>query len=63
MVAVIFEVVSLRTSTLSESVFTQLKTFLEPLFWTALQDGRRMSLNVGNVRKSLALQSSLQFWE
>jgi hypothetical protein len=49
MVAVTFEVVSLRTNTLSESVFALLKTFLELLFWNALQDSRRMSLNVGNV--------------
>jgi hypothetical protein len=41
MVAVTFEVVSLRTNTLSESVFSQLKTFLELFFWNALQDGRR----------------------
>jgi hypothetical protein len=40
MTAVTFEVVSLRTNTLSESVFAQLKTFLEILFWNALQDGR-----------------------
>jgi hypothetical protein len=51
MVVVTFEVVSLRTSTLCESVFALLKTFLELLFWNALQDGRRMSLNVGNVLK------------
>jgi hypothetical protein len=49
MVAVTFEVVSLRTNTLCESVFALLKTFLELLFWNALQDGRHMSLNVGNV--------------
>jgi hypothetical protein len=49
MVAVTFEVVSLRTNTLGESVFTLLKTFLELLFRNALQDGRRMTLNVGNV--------------
>jgi hypothetical protein len=49
MVAVIFEVVSLRTGTLSESVFALLKTFLELLFWNALQDGHRMALNVGSV--------------
>jgi hypothetical protein len=49
MVAVTFEVVSLCTNTLSESVFPLLKTFLELLFWNALQDGRRMSLNVGIV--------------
>jgi hypothetical protein len=49
MVAVTFEVVSLRTNILSESVFALLKTFLELLFWNALQDGRRMSLNVGSV--------------
>jgi hypothetical protein len=52
MVAVTFEVVSLRTNTLSESVFPLLKTFLELLFWNALQDSRRMSLNVGNVDPS-----------
>jgi hypothetical protein len=63
MVAVTFEVVSLHTNTLSESVFAQLKTFLELLFSNALRDGRRMSLNVGNVGKSVTLQSSLQFWE
>jgi hypothetical protein len=49
MVAVTFEVVPLRTSTLSESVFAQPKTFLEPLFWNALQDGHHMSLNVSNA--------------
>jgi hypothetical protein len=49
MVAATFKVVSLRTNTLSESVFAQLKTFLELLFWNVLQDGRRISLNVGNV--------------
>jgi hypothetical protein len=49
MVAATFEVVSLRISTLSESVFALLKTFLELLFWNALQDVRRMSLNVGNA--------------
>jgi hypothetical protein len=49
MVAVTFEIVSLLTNTLSESVFALLKTFLELLFWNALQDGRRMSPNVGNV--------------
>jgi hypothetical protein len=49
MVAVTFKVVSLHTNTLSESVFAQFKTFLELLFWNTLQDGRRMSLNVGNV--------------
>jgi hypothetical protein len=59
MVAVTFEVVSLRTDTLSESVFAQLKTFLELLFWNALQDGRHMSLNVDIVWKSVALQSGL----
>jgi hypothetical protein len=52
MVAVIFEVLSLRTNTLSESVFALLKTFLELLFWNTLQDDRRMSLNVGNVGPS-----------
>jgi hypothetical protein len=49
MVAVTFEVVSLGTNTLSESMFAQHKTFLELLFWTAVQDGRCMSLNVGIV--------------
>jgi hypothetical protein len=49
MVAVIFEIVSLRTNTLSDSMFALLETFLEFLFWNALQDGRHMSLNVGNV--------------
>jgi hypothetical protein len=49
MVAVTFEVVSLRSSTHSESVFALFKTFLELVFWNALQDGRRMSPNVGNV--------------
>jgi hypothetical protein len=44
MVAVTFEVVSLHTSSLSESVFPLLL-----LFWNALQDGRRVSLNVGNI--------------
>jgi hypothetical protein len=52
MVAVAFEVVSLRTNTLSQSVFALLKTFLELLFWNALQDGRRMSLNVGPSKRS-----------
>jgi hypothetical protein len=52
MVAVTFEVVSLRTKTLYESVFPLLKTFLELLSCNALQDGRRMSLNVGNVGPS-----------
>jgi hypothetical protein len=52
MVAVTFEVVSLRANTLSESVFPLLKTFLELLFWNTLQDGRRMPLNVGNVGPS-----------
>jgi hypothetical protein len=50
MVAVTFEVVSLCTNTLSESVFLLLKTFMELLFWNALQDGRSMSLNVGSVK-------------
>jgi hypothetical protein len=49
MVTVASEVVSLRTNTFSELVFPLLKTFLELLFWNALQDGRRMSLNVDNV--------------
>jgi hypothetical protein len=61
MVAVTFEVVSLRAYTLSESVFPLLKTFLELLFWNALQDGRHMPLNDYNVWKSVALQSGLQF--
>jgi hypothetical protein len=52
MVAVTFEVVSLHTSTFSESVFLLIKTFLELLFWNALQDGRLMSLYVGNVGPS-----------
>jgi hypothetical protein len=53
MVAVTFEVVSLCTSTLSESVFPLLKTFLELLFWNALQGGCYMSLNVdvANISK------------
>jgi hypothetical protein len=55
MVAATFEVVSLRTNTLSESVFPLLKTFLELLFWNALQDGRRMSLNVGLSKRSSVL--------
>jgi hypothetical protein len=49
MVAVTLQVDSLHTKTLSESVFALLKTFLELLFWNALQDGHRMSLNIGNV--------------
>jgi hypothetical protein len=49
MVAVTFEVVSLRSNTLSELVFPLFKTFLELLFLNALQDGRRMSLDVGSV--------------
>jgi hypothetical protein len=49
MVAVTFEVVSLRTNRRGESVFPLFKTFLELLFWNALQDGRHMSLNVGSV--------------
>jgi hypothetical protein len=52
MVAVTFEVVPLRTNTLRESVFPLLKTFMVLLFWNVLQDGRRMSLNVGNVGPS-----------
>jgi hypothetical protein len=54
MVAVTFEVVSLRTDTVSKSLFALLKTFLE-LFWNALQHGRRMSLNVGPSKRSLVL--------
>jgi hypothetical protein len=52
MVAVTFEVVSLRTNTLSEPVFPLLKTFMELLFWNALQDGHHMSLNVDKVGPS-----------
>jgi hypothetical protein len=52
MIAITFEVVSLCTSTLSESVFALIKTFLEFLFWNALQDGRCMSLNVGPSKRS-----------
>jgi hypothetical protein len=33
-------------------VFPLLKTFLELLFWNALQDGCRMSLNAGNIGPS-----------
>jgi hypothetical protein len=55
MVAVTFEAVSLRTNTLSESMFALLKTFLELLFWNALQDGRHMSLNVGPSKWSSVL--------
>jgi hypothetical protein len=49
MVTVTFEVVSFHTDTFSELVFALFKTFLELLFWNALQDGRRMSMNVGSV--------------
>jgi hypothetical protein len=49
MVAVAYEVVSLRTNTLREPVFALLKIFLELVFWNALQDGRRVSLNFGNI--------------
>jgi hypothetical protein len=52
MVAVTFKVVSLRTSTLSESVFPLLTTFLELFFWNTLQDGYSMSLNVDIVGPS-----------
>jgi hypothetical protein len=48
-VAVTFEVVSLLTITLTESAFALLKTYLELLYWNDLQDGHRMSLNVGNI--------------
>jgi hypothetical protein len=48
-VAFTFEVVSLRTNTLRKSVLPLLKTFLELFFWNALDDGRHMSLNVGNI--------------
>jgi hypothetical protein len=59
MVAVTFEVVSLHTSnTLSDSVFPLLKTFLELLFSNDLQNGRHMSLNVGNVWKSVPSKRS-----
>jgi hypothetical protein len=50
-----FEVVSLRTNTLCESVFSLLKTFLELLFWNALQDGCHMSVNVGPSKWSSVL--------
>jgi hypothetical protein len=49
MVGVTFEAVSFCTSTLRESVFVLLKTFLELLFWNALQDGRRMSAMSENL--------------
>jgi hypothetical protein len=52
MVAVTFEAVSLRTNTLSDSMLPLLTAFLELLFWNALQDGRRMSLNVDGVSPS-----------
>jgi hypothetical protein len=55
MVAVTFEVVSLCTNTLSESVFELLKTFLELLFWNALQNGHHMSPNVGPSKWSSVL--------
>jgi hypothetical protein len=55
MVAFTFEVVSVRTNTLRESMFLVLKTFLELLFWNALQDGHRMSLNVGPSKRSSVL--------
>jgi hypothetical protein len=48
-------IVSLRTTTLSESVFALLKTFTVLLFWNTLQDGRRMSLNVGPSKRSSVL--------
>jgi hypothetical protein len=59
MVAVTFEVVTLCTNALSESVFPLLKTLLEPLYWNALQNGHSMSLNVGSVgpsKRSLVLE-------
>jgi hypothetical protein len=62
MIAVTFEVVYLHTDTLSELVFALLSTFLELLVWYALQDGRRMSLNVNSVWKFVALQSGLRFF-
>jgi hypothetical protein len=49
MVAATFEVVSLCTSAFSEPLFLLLKTYLELLFWNALQDGHHMSLNVGSI--------------
>jgi hypothetical protein len=49
MVAVTFGVVFLRTNTLSESMFPLLKTFMELIFRNAAQDGRRTSLNIGNI--------------
>lgn len=53
MVAVIFEAVSLCTY-----IFTE---FCQKYFWNALQNNRRVSLNVGSVRKSVAIQTGLQF--
>lgn len=61
MVAVTFKAVSLHTNTLSESEFAMLKTFLELLYWTALQDCSHMSRNVSNDWKSVTPQSSLRF--
>jgi hypothetical protein len=55
MVAVTFEVVSLRTTTLSESVFPLLKTFLELLFWIAFQDGRCCLKICGPSKRSSVL--------
>jgi hypothetical protein len=55
MVAVTFEADSLRINTLSESVLLLLKTFLKLLFWKDLQDGHRMSLNVGPSKWSSVL--------
>jgi hypothetical protein len=56
MVAVTFQVVSLRTNKHSESVFALLKTFLKLLFWNVLQDGRRKSLKIyGPSKRSSVL--------
>jgi hypothetical protein len=62
MVAVTFEVVSLRTNALSESVFALLKTFLELLFWNALQDGRRMSLMSAMSENLWPFKAVFSFW-
>lgn len=55
MVAVTLEIDSLRINTLRELVFPLLKTFMQPHFWDALQDGRHMSLNVGKVARDMAV--------
>jgi hypothetical protein len=49
MISVTLKVFCLRSNTLSESVFALLKTYLELIFWNSQQDGRGMSLNVGNI--------------